>query len=114
MSTNDPLKNWQLENSGQSPDQWKLEDSEQDLNKHMQLEPAETNPYWQPVEYERDPRPRRRNWVLPSILIVALLGVLGYVGWIAFNQFNSGAGLALPGTRQRPHKTPPAAGLNQR
>ena len=43
---------------------------------------------------------RRRNWVLPSVLIVALLAVLGYVGWIALGQlgggFGSFAGIAAP------------------
>ena len=77
MSTDDPLKNWQLEDRKQpDPEQWKLEDSDQDLSKHLQLQEGETSPYWQPVEYERAPQ-GRRNWVLPSVLIVALLAVLG-------------------------------------
>ena len=97
MSTEDPLKNWQLENSARDDEQWKLEDAEQDLSKHMQLQPGEPNAYWQPVEYERDPQPRRRNWVLPSVLIVALLAVLGYVGWIALGQLGGGAGVDLGG-----------------
>ena len=54
MSTEDPLKNWQLENSARDDEQWKLEDAEQDLSKHMQLQPGEPNAYWQPVEYERE------------------------------------------------------------
>ena len=96
MSTDDPLKNWQLEDRKQpDPEQWKLEDSDQDLSKHLQLQEGETSPYWQPVEYERAPQ-GRRNWVLPSVLIVALLAVLGYVGWIALNQFGGGLG-ALTG-----------------
>ena len=96
MSTDDPLKNWQLEDRKQpDPEQWKLEDADQDLSKHLQLQEGETSPYWQPVEYERAPQ-GRRNWVLPSVLIVALLAVLGYVGWIAFNQFGGGLG-ALAG-----------------
>jgi uncharacterized protein YgiM (DUF1202 family) len=96
MSTDDPLKNWQLEDRKQpDPEQWKLEDADQDLSKHLQLQEGETSPYWQPVEYERAPQ-GRRNWVLPSVLIVALLAVLGYVGWIAFNQFGGGLG-ALTG-----------------
>src|SRR5512139_2230006 len=90
MSTEDPLKNWQLEDRKQpDPEQWKLEDADQDLSKHLQLQEGETSPYWQPVEYERAPQ-ARRNWVLPSVLIVALLAVLGYVGWIAYNQLGGG------------------------
>jgi uncharacterized protein YgiM (DUF1202 family) len=92
MSTEDPLKNWQLEDRKQpDPEQWKLEDADQDLNKHLQLQEGETSPYWQPVEYERAPQ-TRRNWVLPSVLIVALLAVLGYVGWIALGQLGGGLG----------------------
>ncbi len=92
MSTDDPLKNWQLEDRKQpDPEQWKLEDADQDLSKHLQLQEGETSPYRQPVEYERAPQ-ARRNWVLPSVLIVALLAVLGYVGWIAYNQLGGGLG----------------------
>lgn len=88
MSNQDPLRNWQLEKRGADPEQWKLQDAEQDLSKHMQLQPDETSDsQWRPVEYERTTRPRSRNWVLPSIVIAALLAVLGYVGWIALNQF---------------------------
>lgn len=96
MSTEDPLKNWQLEDGKQDAEQWKLEDAEQDLSKHLQLQPGEPNAYWQPVEYERT-APRRRNWVLPSVLIVALLAVLGYVGWIALGQLGDGTGIDLGG-----------------
>lgn len=104
MSTDDPLKNWQLEDRKQpDPEQWKLEDSDQDLSKHLQLQEGETSPYWQPVEYERAPQ-GRRNWVLPSVLIVALLAVLGYVGWIALNQFGGGLG-ALGGAAAAPTET---------
>jgi uncharacterized protein YgiM (DUF1202 family) len=92
MSTEDPLKNWQLENRKQpDPEQWKLEDADQDLSKHLQLQEGEPNAYWQPVEYQRAPQ-TRRNWVLPSVLIVALLAVLGYVGWIAMSQFGGDLG----------------------
>jgi len=97
MTTEDPLKNWQLENREQDAEQWKLEDAEQDLNKHLQLQPGEPNSYWQPIEYERSAQPRRRNWVLPSVLIVALLAVLGYVGWIALGQLGGGSGFSLAG-----------------
>ena len=106
MSTEDPLKNWQLEDRKQpDPEQWKLEDADQDLNKHLQLQEGETSEYWQPVEYERAPQ-TRRNWVLPSVLIVALLAVLGYVGWIALGQLGGGLG-ALGGiAAAAPTETP--------
>ncbi len=87
MSTNDPLKNWQLENKGESLEQWKLQDSEQDLSKHLRLEEgAQTPSQWQPVEYRREPAKPRRNWLLPSVVIVALLAVLIYVVWVAFGR----------------------------
>src|SRR5512139_3048868 len=106
MSTEDPLKNWQLEDRKQpDPEQWKLEDADQDLSKHLQLQEGETSPYWQPVEYERVPQ-ARRNWVLPSVLIVALLAVLGYVGWIAFNQLGSGVGSLGGAAATVPTETP--------
>jgi uncharacterized protein YgiM (DUF1202 family) len=107
MSTEDPLKNWQLEDRKQpDPEQWKLEDADQDLNKHLQLQEGETSEYWQPVEYERAPQ-TRRNWVLPSVLIVALLAVLGYVGWIALGQLGGDLG-ALGGiAASAPTETPP-------
>ena len=110
MSNEDPLKNWQLENRSEEPAQWKLQASEQDLNRHLQLQPTDLpGPEWQPVEYQRVQRPRR-NWVLPSIVIVALLGVLAYVGWVGFSGFGGGGfswgsvTAALPGFGQ------PAAG----
>ncbi len=106
MSTEDPLKNWQLEDRKQpDPEQWKLEDADQDLSKHLQLQEGETSPYWQPVEYERAPQ-ARRNWVLPSVLIVALLAVLGYVGWIAFNQLGGGLGSLGGAAATAPTETP--------
>jgi uncharacterized protein YgiM (DUF1202 family) len=106
MSTEDPLKNWQLEDRKEpDPEQWKLEDADQDLDKHLQLQQGEPNAYWQPVEYERAPQ-TRRNWVLPSVLIVALLAVLGYVGWIALGQWGGGLG-SLPGmAAAAPTETP--------
>lgn len=96
MTTEDPLKNWQLENREQDAEQWKLQETEQDLNKHMQLQSGQPDAYWQPIEYTRNPQqPRGRNWVLPSVLIVALLAVLGYVGWIGYGQLSSGESFDL-------------------
>lgn len=109
MSTDDPLKNWQLDDRKEDAEQWKLEDAEQDLNKHLQLQPGEAGPHWQPIEYERNAAPQRRNWVLPSVLLVALLAVLGYVGWIAFGQMSDGGttgfGIPIPGLAAEPTAT---------
>ncbi len=90
MSNDDPLKNWQLEERGEEQAQWKLQASEQGVNRNLQLQAADLpGPQWQPVEYQRVVRPRR-NWVLPSIVIVALVGVLAYVGWVAFGRVGGG------------------------
>lgn len=91
MSKDDPLKNWQLEEGGEPLDQWKLQDAEQQIDKHMQLQQtAETPSDWQPVEYRRETTRSGRNWVLPSIVIVALLVALGYVGFVSLNRFGLG------------------------
>lgn len=116
MSNDDPLKNWQLENRGETLDRWKLQDTEQDLSKHMQLQPATgAGPDWQPIEYVREEKRRRTNWVLPSIVIVALVAVLCYAGWLALNRFGGASrlpviGSLLPATGAQPAApTPPAA-----
>uniref|UniRef100_A0A7C1JGM7 SH3b domain-containing protein n=1 Tax=Caldilinea aerophila TaxID=133453 RepID=A0A7C1JGM7_9CHLR len=90
--SNDPLKNWQLEKSDEPLDQWKLQDAEQAAS-HLQLQETGATPAnWQPVEYQRTPARPGRNWILPSIVVVALLAALAYVGFIALNNL----GLALP------------------
>lgn len=87
----DPLKNWQLEEGGEPLEQWKLQDTEQELG-HMQLQgTGVTGKDWQPVEYQRAPGKSGRNWILPSIVIVALLVALGYVGYVSLNRFDLGA-----------------------
>ena len=107
---NDPLKNWQLENRGEPLDQWKLQEAEQDLTRHLQLQPDEAGKQaWQPVEYKRVPGKRQTGWILPSIVIVALLLALGYVAWISLGQFGLGSrvGAIAPCTSQG---TPTAGG----
>jgi uncharacterized protein YgiM (DUF1202 family) len=84
--SNDPLKNWQLEEGSEPLDQWKLQDAEQDA-RHLQLQQGGATPSdWQPVEYQRAQTRSGRNWVLPSIVIVALLVALGYVGFVSLNR----------------------------
>lgn len=85
----DPLKNWQLEEGGEPLEQWKLQDTEQEIG-HMQLQPTATGKEWQPVEYQRPPGKSGRNWVLPSVVIVALLVALGYVGYVSINRLGLG------------------------
>lgn len=94
----DPLKNWQLEEGGEPLEQWKLQDTEQELG-HMQLQATGgTSKDWQPVEYQRAPGKGGRNWILPSIVIVALLVALGYVGYVSLNRFDLGALTGVAGT----------------
>lgn len=86
----DPLKNWQLEEGGEPLEQWKLQDTEQEL-RHLQLQSTGgAAKDWQPVEYQRTPAKGGRNWILPSIVIVALLIALGYVGYVSLNRFDIG------------------------
>ena len=107
MSKDDPLKNWQLEQGGEPLDQWKLQDAEQQIDKHMQLQPsAETPSDWQPVEYNRTATRSGRNWVLPSIVIVALLVALGYVGFVSLNRFGTGGFTLGPITLGAATETP--------
>lgn len=90
--SNDPMKNWQLEKSDEPLDQWKLQDAEQAAS-HLQLQETGATPAnWRPVEYQRTPARPGRNWILPSIVVVALLAALAYVVLISLNNLE----LTLP------------------
>src|SRR5690606_11383974 len=94
---------WQLQNTGESPDQWMLSDDEQRLPAHMQLqddlpgEPALVDTHWQPIDYQAmqaaAQRPRGGGGAaLATLLIVALVGVGGYLAWSYLGQ----PGLSTP------------------
>jgi SH3-like domain-containing protein len=93
MSVDNSLKNWQVEEGGKGADRYALSGTQTEAPKQLQLqEDASGGAQWQPIDYRRQTGPRR-NWILPSVVIVALLGVLSYVGWIAFGQVvGSGSG----------------------
>lgn len=92
MSADDSLKNWQVEEGGKGAGQYELSGAEKGPPRQLQLqEDAAAGSQWQPIDYRRQAGPRR-NWILPSVVIVALLGVLAYVGWIAFGQVTGSAG----------------------
>lgn len=91
MNADDSLKNWQVEESGKGGERYALSGTAAEPPKQLQLqEDASAGSQWQPIDYRRQSGPRRA-WVLPSIAIVALLGVLSYVGWIAFGQVTGSA-----------------------
>lgn len=108
----DPLKNWQLEEGGEPLEQWKLQDTEQELG-HMRLQPTGgAAKDWQPVDYQRVPARGGRNWILPSIVIVALLIALGYVGYVSLNRLDIGAltgGMGGGGATPTPEAVAPVA-----
>ncbi len=89
---------WQLEDTGESLDQWKLQDDEQRLPSHMQLQDQYENPEmmdaaWQPIDYRAmqaaaTGKSRRGGTALGALLVVALLGVAGYLAWFYMEQPN--------------------------
>jgi len=107
--SNDPLKNWKLEEGNEPLERWKLQDSEQSA-RHLQLkEGTESAAGWQPVEYTRAAaRPGSRNWLLPSIVVVALLIALAYVGYVGFEGLGGLASSAV-GPDATPATAEPAA-----
>lgn len=77
-------RRWQLQETESRGKQWNLLDSEQDLDERWQLqrdeEYANHEDYnWQPIENLPEERTGSANWVLPSLVLVAVLAVAGYV-----------------------------------
>ncbi len=95
---------WQLEDTGESLDQWKLQDNEQRLPAHMQLHDEYDNPdmmdaAWQPIDYRAmqaaaTGKSRRGGKALGALLVVALLGVGAYLAWFYMGQPTSFGELA--------------------
>jgi SH3-like domain-containing protein len=98
MSRRNIAEEWKLENGGEQEDQWKLQPAEQNAISQWQLQEergaAPVQSDWQPVNYTRDRREPRGNWILPSLVGVALVAVIAYVAWIAISR----AGLLGPTT----------------
>ncbi|MCX6046007.1 MAG: SH3 domain-containing protein [Chloroflexi bacterium] len=88
MSDQNVANNWRLEDTGETQDRWKLQEAEQGLVTQWQLQ-DEPRPEaaWQPVDYTRE-RPGPGNWVLPALVVVALVAVVGYIAWIGLTRFN--------------------------
>ncbi|MCE7983829.1 MAG: SH3 domain-containing protein [Caldilinea sp. CFX5] len=82
MSEQNTADNWRLEDTGETLDQWKLQEAEQTQMAQWQLQRSRAaEAGWQPVDYERQ-APRRGSWVLPSLVGVALVAVFAYGVWI--------------------------------
>lgn len=107
MSRRNIAEEWKLEGEGEPDDQWTLQPAEQNAVTQWELQdegaPGERGD-WQPVDYMREPREPRGNWVLPALVGVALVAVIAYVAWIALDR----AGLFGP-TSPAPEPTPAAA-----
>jgi len=90
MSDHKSMDDWQLNESSESGDQWQLLDREQDLPENLQLQdgPPQQHNQWQPVAYEEEKKSSGGSWLLPTLIIIALLAVLGYIGWLAMNGFD--------------------------
>lgn len=90
MSRRNLADEWRLEDQEAPTDQWKLEPAEQNAIAQWELrdeagggvDPGD----WQPVAYSRERREPRGNWVLPSLVGVALVAVIAYVAWIALER----------------------------
>ena len=89
MSRRNLADEWRLEEQDVPADQWKLEPAEQNAIAQWQLrdEAGGVDPNeWQPVSYTRERREPRVNWVLPSLVGIALVAVIAYVAWIALER----------------------------
>lgn len=90
MSEQNTADNWRLEDTGETLDQWKLQEAEQTQMAQWQLQRGQAaEAGWQPVDYERQ-APRRGSWVLPSLVGVALVAVFAYGVWIGLGALGLG------------------------
>lgn len=82
MSEQNTADNWRLEDTGDTLDQWKLQEAEQNQAEQWQLQRTRTDEVgWQPVDYERQGA-RRGSWLLPLLVGLALVAVFAYGVWI--------------------------------
>lgn len=113
---------WQLQNTGESLEQWMLHEEEQNLPSHMQLQqqpgqPGANNPYgqqyqtpgqygadssWQPIDYramqQAAQKPANRSGaILGTLVVIALLGVGGYLAWFYAGQPDLGSLASMTG-----------------
>jgi uncharacterized protein YgiM (DUF1202 family) len=90
MSRRNIAEEWKLEEGDTPDEQWKLQPAEQNALSQWQLqeEQGPPNPLndWQPVEYARERRTARGNWILPALVGVALVAVLAYGAWVVLGR----------------------------
>ncbi len=110
MSDQDVANNWRLEETGgETQDRWKLQAAEQGLVAQWQLQDERrTDAAWQPVDYARERR-GAGNWVLPSLVVLALVAVVGYIAWIGLTRFNLLSPTSTTNVSQTPVATTAAA-----
>jgi uncharacterized protein YgiM (DUF1202 family) len=104
MTRRNLAEEWKLEESGDERDEWKLEPAEQNAASQWQLRDAEQiATEWQPIDYQRERSSSGGNWVLPSLVGVALVAVIAYAAWIGLNR------MGLLGTTAPPSVEPTEA-----
>jgi uncharacterized protein YgiM (DUF1202 family) len=104
MTKRNLAEEWKLEDAGDERDEWKLEPAEQNAASQWQLRDSEqTATEWQPIDYQREQSRGGGNWVLPSLVGVALVAVVAYAVWIGLNR------MGLLGTTDLPAAQPPEA-----
>ena len=88
------MQDWQLEDSAKTSEQWQLLETEQQLPAEMQLQQDSSvqRGDWQPVEYAPPAeRSGGGSWLLPALIILALVAAVGYIGWLGLSGFDVGS-----------------------
>ena len=114
-------RRWQLQEAEGRGKQWNLLDSEQDLDDRWQLQPDneytnEDGYNWQPIDALPEERGGGVNWVLPSLVLVAVLAVAGYVAVTGLDSIGLGGlnlGALFPGTQTGVAANPAADGSGE-
>lgn len=95
MNGDTPDRRWQLQEVEGRGKQWNLLDSEQELDDRWHLQPDEEytryeGANWRPIDDLPEERGGGAGWVLPSLVLVAVLAVAGYVAIVGFDRIGLG------------------------
>ncbi|MFN8443233.1 MAG: SH3 domain-containing protein [Caldilineaceae bacterium] len=95
MNGETPDRRWQLQEVEGRGKQWNLLDSEQELDDRWHLQPDEEytryeGANWRPIDDLPEERSGGAGWVLPSLVLVAVLAVAGYVAIVGFDRIGLG------------------------